>query len=147
MDDRYQIRQVDLADLPAILAIERASFSDPWSRQDFADCLNTGVPFLGAERQGHLVGYIIAHYGADEGEILNLGVQESDRRHGTGRALVTAMLDALRQRGVASVYLEVRASNTVAQHLYDRLGFVHVGRRPHYYRLPTEDAVVLRVGI
>ncbi|HUL50688.1 MAG TPA: ribosomal protein S18-alanine N-acetyltransferase [Gemmatimonadales bacterium] len=147
MDDPYPIRPAELADVPAILAIERASFSDPWSRQDFIECVNSGVPFLAAGSEGNLAGYIIAHYAADEGEILNLGVRESDRRHGTGRTLVTAMLHALRERGVTSVYLEVRESNAVAQHLYEQLGFIRVGRRRHYYRLPTEDAVVLRVGI
>lgn len=147
MDVLYQIRPAELADVPAILAIERASFSDPWTRQDFVDCLNSGVPFLASESDGRLVGYVVAHYGADEGEILNLGVRETDRGHGAGRALVTATLDVLRQRGVTSVYLEVRESNAVAQHLYERLGFARVGRRRHYYRFPTEDAVVLRVGI
>jgi ribosomal-protein-alanine N-acetyltransferase len=45
------------------------------------------------------------------------------------------------------VFLEVRASNEAAQHLYAALGFTRVGERRRYYRFPTEDAVILRTGI
>jgi ribosomal-protein-alanine N-acetyltransferase len=45
------------------------------------------------------------------------------------------------------VFLEVRESNSAAHRLYGALGFAQVGRRCNYYRLPTEDAVVLRAAI
>lgn len=146
-DAPYRIRPAQLADVPGIVAIERASFSDPWSQRDFEECLSSRVPFLVAESPNTLAGYIIAHYGADEAEILNLGVATPERQRGAGRGLVNAMLALLRGCGVSSVYLEVRASNAVARHLYERLGFAPVGTRRHYYRLPTEDAVILRAGI
>jgi ribosomal-protein-alanine N-acetyltransferase len=130
-----------------VVAIEGASFSDPWSERDFRECLGRGVPFLVAEDGGAVTGYVVARHAADEAEILNLGVAPGERRRGTGRALVEAMLALLRARGVAAVFLEVRESNTVAQHLYAALGFAGVGRRRRYYRFPTEDAVILRVGI
>ena len=86
-------------------------FSDPWSAKDFAECVDSGVPFLVAEQQGIVAGYVVAHYAADEGEILNLGVAAAHRRQGIGRALVERVLQTLVQRGVGTVYLEVRASN------------------------------------
>ena len=130
-----------------VAPIERAVFSDPWSERDLSDCVRTGVPFLVAEQGGAVVGYVIAHHALDEAEILNLGVVPSRQRQGVGRALVQGMLAQLRQQGVATVFLEVRESNTVAQRLYGALGFAHVGRRRAYYRFPTEDAVVLRATI
>ncbi len=147
MDAPFHIRPARIADVPGIVAIERASFSDPWSPRDFSECANAGVPFLVAEAAGEIAGYSVAHHAADEGEILNLGVAPAWRRRGVGRALVGATLAALRQQGVATVFLEVRASNEVAQRLYAGLGFTPVGRRRHYYRFPTEDAVILRAGI
>jgi ribosomal-protein-alanine N-acetyltransferase len=57
------------------------------------------------------------------------------------------MLAQLRQWGVATVFLEVRESNSAARRLYGALGFAQVGRRRNYYRRPTEDAVVLRATI
>lgn len=105
------------------------------------------MPFLVAEREGAVVGYVIAHHALDEAEILNLGVGQAQQRRGIGRALVQGMLAQLRQRGVVKVFLEVRESNTPAQRLYEALGFAQVGRRRGYYRLPVEDAVVLRAAI
>lgn len=127
--------------------IERAVFSDPWSERDLSDCIRTGVPFLVAECNGAVIGYVIAHHALDEAEILNLGVVPARQRQGVGRALVEVMLVQLRQVGVAAVFLEVRESNGVAHRLYGALGFSEVGRRRAYYRFPTEDAVVLRAAI
>jgi len=122
-------------------------FSDPWSASDFTECVTSGVPFLVAERHGGVAGYVIAHSAADEGEILNLGVAAAHRRQGIGRALVARVLQELAGRGVRTVYLEVRASNTEARQLYESLGFGAVARRTGYYRRPVEDAVVLRAAI
>jgi ribosomal-protein-alanine N-acetyltransferase len=127
--------------------IERAVFSDAWSERDLSDCVRTGVPFLVAEQNGSIIGYVIAHHALDEAEILNLGVAPARQRRGIGRALVQGMLALLRQQGVAKVFLEVRESNGAARRLYGALGFALVGRRRDYYRLPTEDAVVLRIAI
>ena len=112
-----------------------------------SDSIRTGVPFLVAEHEGSVIGYVIAHHALDEAEILNLGVAPTRQRQGLGRALVVAMLAQLRELGVRVVFLEVRESNAVAHHLYGALGFTQVGRRRDYYRLPTEDAVVLRASI
>ena len=105
------------------------------------------MPFLVAERQGVVAGYIVAHCVADEGEILNLGVAPAHRRQGIGHALVERLLAVLGRRGVRGVYLEVRESNTAARRLYEAFGFREVARRARYYRRPVEDAVVLRAAI
>jgi len=122
-------------------------FSDPWSANDFAECVTSGVPFLVAERRGVVAGYVVAHCAADEGEILNLGVAAAHRRQGIARALVERVLEALADCGVRTVYLEVRTSNAPARRLYESLGFTEVARRARYYRRPVEDAVVLRAAI
>lgn len=94
-----------------------------------------------------MAGYVVAHHAADEGEILNLGVAPAHRRKGVARALVGRALAALAAGGASAVFLEVRESNVAAQRLYEQLGFRQVGRRPGYYRRPTEDAVLLRTAI
>jgi len=130
-----------------VAAIERAVFSDPWSANDFTECLAAGAPFLVAVVGRAIAGYAVAHFAADEGEILNLGVAPAHRGKGVGRALVRGMLAALRERGVQTVYLEVRESNAVARRLYESLGFREVARRARYYRRPVEDAVILRAAV
>ncbi len=128
-------------------AIERDAFSDPWPERDFRECVDVGVPFLVATDDRGVAGYVVARHVADEGEILNLGVEGARRGRGIGRALVSAVLHVLRARGATAVYLEVRQSNAAARHLYARLGFQAVGRRKGYYRRPSEDAIVLRAAI
>ncbi len=123
------------------------AFSDPWSANDFAECVTSGVPFLVAAQRGVVAGYAVGLCAGDEGEILNLGVAPAHRGKGVGRGLVGHLLGALRERGVRVVYLEVRESNTVARGLYESLGFREVARRTRYYRRPVEDAVVLRAAI
>jgi len=141
------IRPARPADVGDVVAIERAVFSDPWSPTDFTECLASQVPFLVAEAGGGVIGYVVAHCAADEGEILNLGVTPAHRGHGVGRALVQRTLVLLASRGVRVVYLEVRESNGIARRLYQSLGFTEVARRAGYYRRPVEDAVVLRAAI
>jgi ribosomal-protein-alanine N-acetyltransferase len=109
--------------------------------------VTSGIPFLVAEVDGLVGGYVVAHYAADEGEILNLGVAGAHRRRGLGRALVQQVLAVLSTLGVRVVYLEVRESNAAARRLYEALGFSEVARRARYYRWPVEDAVVLCTAI
>lgn len=127
-------------------AIEQSAFADPWSTQDFRDCVSSDVLFRVAETEDGdgVAGYVVALDAADEGEILNLAVAPAGRRRGLGRALVEDILAALANRGVRHVYLEVRESNAPARALYAAHGFREVGRRNQYYRRPAEDAIVLR---
>ncbi len=133
--------------MPAVQAIEAAAFTDPWSARDFRECLASDVVFLVAEAPGGVVGYLVAQYAADEGEILNLAVTPARHRHGIGRALVERALATLADHGARSIFLEVRESNAAARALYAALGFEEVGCRPAYYRRPAEDAIVLRAAI
>jgi len=55
-----------------------------------------------------------------------LYVVPNSRSRGIGRALLTAALEASRQRGCVAVDLEIEASHARAANLYLRLGF-----RPH----------------
>ena len=140
------MRPAKLSDVPAVHAIEHVVFADPWSTQDFRDCLSSDALFLVAETKDRVVGYVVALDAADEGEILNVAVAPDTRRGGIGRALVQKVISALTERGARQIYLEVRESNAGARAMYGALGFQEVGRRRGYYRRPVEDAIVLRVN-
>src|SRR5205807_1226153 len=129
--------------------IERASFADPWTADDFHYALSGAGQFLVAETEGDggVLGYIVGRHVIEEAEILNLGVAANARRRGIGRALVAALNAQFHSAGVSSIFLEVRESNTVARRLYESFGFSAVGRRRDYYRRPVEDAIVLRSAI
>jgi [ribosomal protein S18]-alanine N-acetyltransferase len=140
------IESAKLADVPAILAIERTVFSDPWSARSFREALSNPSVFCAcARRDGRsLEGYVVAWFVADEGEIANLAVAPAAWGTGIGRALLDASIAEASARKLKAVYLEVRDSNARARHLYGSRGFVEIGRRRSYYRRPVEDAVVLR---
>jgi [ribosomal protein S18]-alanine N-acetyltransferase len=140
------IAPVSGEDVPAIVAIERAAFSDPWSAGSFREALaHPAVFFAGARRdESELAGYVVAWFAADEGEIANLAVAPEGWGLGIGRALLDAALEEAGRRDVAAVYLEVRDSNERARRLYRSRGFEEVGRRRGYYSHPVEDAIVLR---
>jgi [ribosomal protein S18]-alanine N-acetyltransferase len=134
------------ADLDAILAIEREAFSDPWSVRSFREALASTVVWFACARddEGGVVGYVVAWFVADEGEIANLAVAPGSWGQGIGRALLDAALEEARLREISAVYLEVRDSNERARGLYGSRGFEEVGRRRGYYQKPPEDAIVLR---
>ena len=147
-DASFRVRPTLPADLPAIQAIEAVSFSDPWSARDFLETLAAGVLFLAAvDDDGRVLGYLVARQMADEGEILNVGVDPQRRRIGVGHALVSAALARLQALGARQVYLEVRESNLAARALYGGFGFAEVSKRVKYYRRPVEDAILLRAAI
>jgi ribosomal-protein-alanine N-acetyltransferase len=145
MDAPCQTRPANGADLAAVAVIEAQSFVDPWPADAFSPYL--GDCFLIAEAHGKIVGYLVARAVGDEAEILDVAVAPAAQGRGIGRALLADALQALRRLGARRAYLEVRASNAAAQRLYRSLGFLWVGRRPGYYRQPTEDALVLARGL
>lgn len=141
MDAPCRIRTAEPSDLPAIARIEREVFSDPWTPEALRGALSPLVFVAESERE--VIGYLYACAAADEAEILNLAVAAPYRRRGVGGNLARHALATLARRGVRRVFLEVRASNQVAQRFYAQLGFRVVGRRRGYYRRPKEDALVL----
>ena len=137
----------DLEDAAAAVAILReAKEAAPWSESALGpssfdpDCM---FAFF-SELAGKPTGFIIGRHVAQEAEILNLAVSISSRGQGQAKALAERILTAFREHSVLRVFLEVRESNSAAIALYEKLGFSRVGRRPAYYREPTEAALVYR---
>jgi ribosomal-protein-alanine N-acetyltransferase len=132
-----------------VVEIERAAFSDPWSRTAFLDLLAQPQvrAFAVDGRDGSLAGYAVASVVADQGEILNLAVHPGSWHRGLGHVLLAAMLDMFKSEGVAAVHLEVRQSNAAARSLYQHAGFHAVSTRRGYYRNPTENALTMSLEL
>ncbi|MHB0963487.1 MAG: ribosomal protein S18-alanine N-acetyltransferase [Gemmatimonadaceae bacterium] len=139
------VRPATEADLTAIAAIESVSFSDPWSLKSFSDSLaHSFVRMSVIEDDAGVAGYSVVWVSGEECELANLAVDPARRRSGLGAVLLDSLLERAREEALFVVFLEVRASNTVAQTLYASRGFHEVGRRPMYYKNPVEDALILR---
>ena len=143
-------RSAGLNDVPTVVEIERAAFSDPWSDTTFRDLLTLrhAIFLVAVEDVRQMVcGYVIAAVVAGEAEILNLAVASDTRGRGLGGRLLDAALGIVHERGAQDVFLEVRESNVSALALYSSRGFSALTRRVKYYRNPVEDALVLRRAI
>lgn len=140
-----EIRAMRREDLPAVSALENASYEFPWSFGIFSDCLKAGHPCWVLCSRGTVAGYGILSVAAGEAHVLNLCIGPDWRGQGLGRHLLGRLLDVARWSGAARIFLEVRPSNPVAQRLYESVGFKEIGRRPRYYpaRAGREDAIVM----
>jgi [ribosomal protein S18]-alanine N-acetyltransferase len=137
------------SDVPAVGAVERASYPFPWSEGIFRDCLRVGYLCRVAEMEGAIVAYGVVAMGAGEAHILNLCVRSDLRGRSVGRQMLLLLLERARQAGVAEAFLEVRPSNRLAIALYQSVGFVQVGLRKGYYQAEQgrEDALVLKLDL
>lgn len=126
--------------LSEIAALEQLCFSEPWGEASLREELGQGL-FLVAVEGGAVAGYVGCQTVLDEGYITNVAVFPEYRRQGIAERLLTTLFE--RAAGLTFITLEVRASNTPALALYEKLGFVRVGERRGYYRSPKEDAVLL----
>ncbi len=146
-DVRYQPMVPE--DVEAVLKVELAAFSHPWTRGIFLDCIKPGyecwLMFRGEEQVGHTV----LSVAGDESHLLNITIRPQDQKAGLGAALLEFIVDRARQKGAEVTFLEVRASNLSASRLYERFGFNEIGRRPNYYPAAggSEDALVMAYSL
>ena len=140
-------------DVPFVSAIESASFPNPWPSSTFlGEIQNRSIshPHVAVRDDGageRVIGYVIFWLIRDEAQINNIAVHPDLRGKGMGESLLRRSLDLIRELGGAYVILEVRVSNQAAVGLYRKLGFVEIGRRQGYYFNPSEDALVMGLGL
>jgi ribosomal-protein-alanine N-acetyltransferase len=141
---KISIRKITVSDIPEVITIENESFSTPWSEVSFFSEINNPASICRAALSGDsLIGYVCASCILYEGRILNLAVRPDYRRKGVGKMLAQSILKELRTCGCKKIFLEVRASNTVAIRLYESIGFRMLSLSRGYYFLPREDAVIM----
>lgn len=138
------IRRLQESDIEPLAQIEAASFSMPWSSEDFADILQRDYcTYLVAEVDGVLAGSSGMTEICQEGNIENVVVAEQFRGRGVAQCLLQELITLGEKNGVEAFTLEVRVSNETAIHVYEKLGFVSEGIRPGFYEKPVEDAMIM----
>jgi ribosomal-protein-alanine N-acetyltransferase len=138
-------RQPAPEDVDGIMALETASFTNPWTRETLLwELANSDVTraFVLRTEEG-IRAFCLCWVIFDEMHINTLAVAPESRRQGYATTLLKqAFADAVAE-GARKATLEVRASNTAALGLYERLGFHVAARRPRYYSKPDEDGLIL----
>ncbi len=137
------VRELTYADLPRVIAIERRAFPTPWSLAMFVLELSKSSGICLAAVDGRrLVGYLICSRYDTVWHIMNVAVDVDHRHRGVASALLAELYERVEDDG-ARYTLEVRRSNHVAIHLYEREGFRAAGLRRRYYQDNGEDALVM----
>jgi ribosomal-protein-alanine N-acetyltransferase len=142
------IRRLSYPDLPQVIAIERRVFPTPWSLAMFVlelskrsgICLAASVAGVAGEQR--LVGYLICSRYDTVWHVMNVAVDSDHQRKGLASALLAELYERVGD-SQARFTLEVRQSNSVAIHLYEREGFRAAGMRRRYYQDNGEDALVM----
>ncbi len=120
-----------------LAALQERAYRDmsPWSGRDFADLLAQSSTLLIADPHAFCMGRVIV----DEAEILAFATDPAHQRQGLGARLLDAFVQAAADRGAATIFLEVAASNDAALAFYSSHGFVRTGLRKGYYRQPDDS--------
>lgn len=136
------VRRMEVADVPAVLTLERQIFPTPWTADMLGEELRgPGRVYCVVEESGGIVAYGGVMVVEQDAHVMNLAVVPAARRRGLATALLLQLIDEALDMGASHVTLELRVSNRPARALYEKFGFTPVGVRPRYYA--NEDALVM----
>jgi ribosomal-protein-alanine N-acetyltransferase len=146
---RLSMSDLTVDDLHAVVAIESDVYPFPWSHGNFRDSLASGYQCTGAWMGRELVAYSVLMVALDEAHLLNIAVARAWQGMGIGEHVMHALIKRAISERLEMLFLEVRPSNAVGRHLYERLGFKQLGVRRDYYPAATgrEDALFLGLNL
>jgi ribosomal-protein-alanine N-acetyltransferase len=142
----WSIVTLDESHIDGIIAIEKASFQQPWQRISFLDELSCrdALDVVALESLGRqILAYACLRLTLDEIHLLKIAVAPRWRRRGVATGLLDYCFGLAQRRDARKVYLEVRRSNGSAIELYNKIGFQIIGTRPKYYTDTGEDALMM----
>ena len=138
------IREMTEEDIDGVLAVEKESFSTPWTERLFFDEVrNSRTIYYVCCEDDEIIAYGGMWHVVDEGQITNVAVKKDFRKMGVGSKVLNELILWAKSHDIAVIGLEVRAGNENALLLYKKFGFEAVGRRKDYYKNPTEDAILM----
>ena len=142
--NEFSIERLTYEHLGGIAELEELCFSLPWSEKALELLLEgSNVGFVALDKNKRVVAYGGMLCVLDEGQITNIATHPELRRKGLGEKVTSALVEYGSQNGLNVISLEVRESNAAAISLYEKLGFLAVGKRKNFYSSPTENAIVM----
>ena len=138
------IRDWTEKDLPKLMSLERACFSDAWTTEMMKnEFTRNGFCGVLAEEDGETVGYACGYTLFEDAELPKIAVAEQYRGKGIGSLLLDAFTEKAVAQGAERIFLEVRVSNAPALGLYQSRGFEKTRIRKRYYP-DGEDALEMK---
>lgn len=139
-----------LADLPAIVGLERAGFEHAgWSADSWRGEIEADDRFVLLARslaEDEVIGVATFQAVVDSADLHRVVVRADRRGQGVGRRLLRAGIEWAAAAGAERMLLEVAVANVAARRLYERLGFAPIAKRRDYYGAGL-DAVVMSLEL
>ena len=141
----FIISQIEASDFDRLYEIEQQTHLVPWSRGTLKN--NQGERYINLKliENNQIIGFAICQTVSDEATLFNIAIVPSHQGNGLGKLLLNELIARLKEKGVQTLWLEVRESNP-ARFLYEKIGFNEVDIRKNYYPKPSggrENAVVM----
>lgn len=145
MTQRVDIKKCSSKDIGEASVLEEKYILDGWSEKAFLEWFeNNNDPIIfKAVSNEKTIGFINGSYVCDEGELLNIVVENTFRNRGVASALLMALEEYLMKKSVKKLFLEVREKNTPAIKFYEKNEFIKIGLRKNYYKAPDDNGVLM----
>ena len=130
-------------DAEKLSELEASFFSSFWTADQFARGLKKKALYaFGIKDLEEIVAYIAFSYIDGTVEIFNIATKSMHRNIGMGKNLLLCVQNFVKENKGQKILLDVRETNYTAQRLYERVGFVQIGKRKKYYSDTGEDALI-----
>ena len=139
------ISQIEASDFDRLYEIEQQAHLVPWSFGTLKNNQDERYLNLKLIENNQIIGFAICQTVSDEATLFNIAIVPSHQGNGLGKLLLNELIARLKEKGVQTLWLEVRESNP-ARFLYEKIGFNEVDIRKNYYPKPNggrENAVVM----
>jgi ribosomal-protein-alanine N-acetyltransferase len=141
----FKIRPATPSDLKQMYQIEVLSFPDPYPPSLLTQLVrDSDAISLIIELENKVIGYGVGLIRpAKKGHIVSIAIHPNYRDQKFGHHLLTRLIAELKRRGITTLELEVRTSNTIALKMYEKFNFKIKDTKPHYYNDGTDAYLMI----
>lgn len=138
----FTVEKCTLNDWTTISGAEEKYIECAWSAENIRNLLQSEMYscYKACDESANFLGYGSVQWCPPEGNVCNIAVETNARRQGVAGAILLAIEDEAKKKGVTELFLEVNENNSPAIRLYEKSGFSVIGKRPKYY---GNDAAVM----
>ena len=137
LENGYTVKDLGIDSINTLANLHKKSFTRGWGAHDFALFLQDNtMKVLGAFSNGNKdpKAFLLVRCVADEAEVISIAVGRGHRRKRVAEGMLDVAIDALYDKGIKELQLEVDETNKAAVDLYMQAGFEIVGERKAYYQ-------------
>jgi ribosomal-protein-alanine N-acetyltransferase len=144
-----QIAKID--QLPHVCELLQEAYQAPRTIAQITDYFDAKYTVLTLQIATDLVGVAIVLWLPEQAELLDLAIHPNYQGQRLGAKLLQEVIRQVASKSAKTLFLEVRASNTRAISLYQKIGFKTINIRKNYYPIALkqafEDAIIMALSV